>query len=236
MSVLIEELRIKAFEIRNSKEYREWRNAVLERDDGKCVLCGRRKKPSKGIRMEVDHIKPFLLFPELAFDINNGRTLCSTCHRKTDTYGNSKEHRKAHKELIHPFLAGDLLVKIKTLPTAIKYGEGMAGFSLKYKQNSGRWTAGYGRNANLPGFTTEGDTADEAIDNLVLAMRYSATTEFKTDYKRPTWPTKNNFIRRIGGQLFDLSLPENSRLLETYNKSREKMGKKLVPPYKLVES
>lgn len=67
---------------RTSKEYLLWRAAVFERDDYTCVFCNK-----KGVRLEADHIKPFSLFPELRFAIDNGRTLCRTCHRKTDTWG-----------------------------------------------------------------------------------------------------------------------------------------------------
>lgn len=68
--------------IRNSLEYEEWRTKVFERDLYTCQDCGQ-----IGGYLEADHIKPFSLFLELRFDINNGRTLCKSCHRKTDTYG-----------------------------------------------------------------------------------------------------------------------------------------------------
>lgn len=67
--------------IRTSVEYKEWRNIVLKRDDYTCQICGKR-----GGKLEVDHIKPFSLYPDLRLDINNGRTLCPSCHRKTTTY------------------------------------------------------------------------------------------------------------------------------------------------------
>lgn len=69
--------------IRGSLEYRLWREAVFKRDNYTCVLCSKRGKGD----LNADHIKPFAYFPELRFDINNGRTLCVPCHRKTDTYG-----------------------------------------------------------------------------------------------------------------------------------------------------
>lgn len=69
--------------IRKSLEYKLWRKAVFERDDYTCVQCN-----ARGVWIEADHIKQFAYYPELRFDIDNGRTLCKPCHRKTDTWGN----------------------------------------------------------------------------------------------------------------------------------------------------
>ena len=67
--------------IRHSWRYKMWKKSVLERDGYKCVQCG-------GIEsLQVDHIKEFAWYPELRFDVNNGRVLCYECHRKTDTWG-----------------------------------------------------------------------------------------------------------------------------------------------------
>lgn len=71
--------------IRNSLEYKLWRKAVLQRDDYSCIWCGRT------INLHVDHIKPFALYPELRFAIDNGRTLCFDCHKTTPTYGGNKK-------------------------------------------------------------------------------------------------------------------------------------------------
>jgi 5-methylcytosine-specific restriction endonuclease McrA len=67
--------------IRNGVEYKLWRDSVFERDKYTCIWCGQ-----KGGKLNADHIKPFALFPELRFAIDNGRTLCVECHKKTDTY------------------------------------------------------------------------------------------------------------------------------------------------------
>lgn len=68
--------------LRSSVEYQQWRKAVFERDNYTCVNCGKH-----GGTLNADHIKPFAHFPELRFDITNGRTLCFPCHRATPTFG-----------------------------------------------------------------------------------------------------------------------------------------------------
>ncbi len=74
---------------RDCLEYRLWRRDVFKRDNYKCVKCGFASKGKRPSDIHADHIKPFTLFPELRFEIENGRTLCIPCHRKTDTYGKS---------------------------------------------------------------------------------------------------------------------------------------------------
>lgn len=78
--------------IRNGVEYKLWREAVFERDNYTCVWCGARSGNGKTVVLNADHIKPFAHFPELRFAIDNGRTLCVSCHRTTNTFaGRSKK-------------------------------------------------------------------------------------------------------------------------------------------------
>ena len=68
--------------VRKSKDYAIWRAAVFVRDNYTCQICHIR-----GGVLNVDHIKPFSLYPELRLAIDNGRTLCNSCHKQTDTFG-----------------------------------------------------------------------------------------------------------------------------------------------------
>lgn len=72
--------------IRTSLEYKIWRRGIFERDNYTCVWCGDRQKKGHKVILHADHIKPFAYFPELRFAIDNGRTLCVDCHKKTDSY------------------------------------------------------------------------------------------------------------------------------------------------------
>lgn len=75
--------------IRTSREYKLWREVVYKRDNYTCVWCHRR-----GGILNADHIKPFAQYPELRFAIDNGRTLCISCHKTTETYGRPKKKTK----------------------------------------------------------------------------------------------------------------------------------------------
>lgn len=65
-------------------EYKEWRKKIFKRDDYTCQICG-----EKGGELNADHIKPYQTHPKLRLCLDNGRTLCVKCHRKTPTYGGS---------------------------------------------------------------------------------------------------------------------------------------------------
>jgi hypothetical protein len=71
-------------EIRQSPEYRAWRNAVLRRDNFQCVYC------KATDNLEAHHIYSFASFPHLRFDTMNGLTVCRYHHTLTPNYG-SKE-------------------------------------------------------------------------------------------------------------------------------------------------
>lgn len=73
--------------IRESKSYKEWRTAVFKRDNYTCQECGIKSGNGKTIELNPHHIKAFTDYPELIFDVNNGKTLCIDCHKKTDTFG-----------------------------------------------------------------------------------------------------------------------------------------------------
>lgn len=79
--------------IRQSARYKAWRTLVFERDNYICVDCGNKNGKGKTVYFHADHIKPFALYPELRFEVSNGRTLCVPCHKKTGTYGRGAIYR-----------------------------------------------------------------------------------------------------------------------------------------------
>jgi len=61
-----------------SYAWRKLRMEALIKYGPKCMCCG--ATPETGAVMNVDHIKPRLMYPELALDINNLQILCHECN------------------------------------------------------------------------------------------------------------------------------------------------------------
>lgn len=63
--------------IRKSKEYKDWARAVYKRDNWSCLLCP--KKCQAG-DIVAHHCMFFADHPEMRFVVQNGVTLCRSCH------------------------------------------------------------------------------------------------------------------------------------------------------------
>lgn len=61
-----------------SYEWRRVRMQALKKYGSRCQCCG--ATPADGLRMNVDHIKPRKLFPQLALDVTNLQVLCEVCN------------------------------------------------------------------------------------------------------------------------------------------------------------
>ncbi len=56
-------------------EYKSWRGLVFKKDNFTCQACDQ-----YGGYMHADHIKSWSEYPELRYEVSNGRTLCRACH------------------------------------------------------------------------------------------------------------------------------------------------------------
>jgi 5-methylcytosine-specific restriction endonuclease McrA len=83
--------------LRRQPEYLVWRKAVFERDRYRCLDCG----DDRGGNLRAHHEKPMGEFPELAYDVDNGTTLCHTCHElrhfKHDSIRNQRKLKRGER-------------------------------------------------------------------------------------------------------------------------------------------
>ncbi len=74
----------------------EQKQAILERDGYRCVVCGRGLKD--GLELHVDHIKPRYLGGKS--EIENGQTLCAPCNFRKKTYKQTETGKRMFIRLL----------------------------------------------------------------------------------------------------------------------------------------
>ena len=77
-------------------EYAEWRNKVFERDNYTCQRCGQKQGD-----INAHHLNSFHWDKEHRTDINNGITLCTSCHKLFHKeYGSRNNTKEQYDEWI----------------------------------------------------------------------------------------------------------------------------------------
>lgn len=75
---------------RRSKKYIKWQKAVFIKDEYKCQHCGTKDK------LVAHHKIPWRESKELRFEIDNGLTLCKSCHMRHHYENATKRFPKGH--------------------------------------------------------------------------------------------------------------------------------------------
>lgn len=76
---------LKHYRLRQSAQYRRWKEASLERANFQCQDCGvKHQSPcdccGTSITLHVHHLHSFSRYPEIRFDPENSEVLCPKCH------------------------------------------------------------------------------------------------------------------------------------------------------------
>lgn len=80
-----------------SREWLDLRYRVLQKSAGSCRLCGCRA--SEDNPLQVDHIKPISLSPELRLSESNMQVLCKNCNQGKSNKDDTDWRWKASREL-----------------------------------------------------------------------------------------------------------------------------------------
>ena len=72
------DLATKQVKARKVKRYHKWKRDCMVRDGKTCQKCNGR---SGDRSLTVHHIESYEEYPDLRVDLDNGITLCMTCHR-----------------------------------------------------------------------------------------------------------------------------------------------------------
>jgi len=84
---------------RATYEYNTWRKSVFSKDNYTCAACGARNGTGKEVELHAHHIRCWVDNEDLRYDVNNGITLCSSCHyRFHSKYG---KHNTTEQQSLH---------------------------------------------------------------------------------------------------------------------------------------
>lgn len=82
------------FDRKDDYGYVRWAQEVKKRDHYTCTICGR-----KGVALNSHHLNAWASFPKERYDVQNGTTLCRSCHDKFhDIYHKGKNTVAQFKE------------------------------------------------------------------------------------------------------------------------------------------
>lgn len=86
---------------RSRFELKNWRNSVFIRDDYTCQMCFK-----KGGKLNAHHKAPYAIFKALRYELLNGITLCSICHKDlheaaTELFGGLTSNSNQNRKLCH---------------------------------------------------------------------------------------------------------------------------------------
>ncbi len=114
---------------RQSYNYQQWRRQVLERDENKCVKCGKQHE-----KMHCDHIVPWKENESLRFEISNGQTLCAGCHIRK-----GKEFKEIVKDITTRFKKGQISLKKGVKTGKPSWNSGKKGLQVAWNKGKS-WT------------------------------------------------------------------------------------------------
>lgn len=97
-----------------TKEHLAWKRKVFARDKYTCQYCGSTK------HLNAHHIWYFAEYPEIAYDIDNGLTLCENCHKIEHSIGYA--HKRVFKAIANNMSLDDAIKHISKSRMCIAHG------------------------------------------------------------------------------------------------------------------
>ena len=97
-----------------TKEHLAWKRKVFARDKYTCQYCGSKK------HLNAHHILPFAEHPDVAYDIDNGTTLCEDCHKIEHSIGYA--YKRIFKAIVNNESLDDAIKHISKSRMCIAHG------------------------------------------------------------------------------------------------------------------